>query len=235
MHKFIVANYKMNGSSKFYKGVAKKINNTRIKDTKIILCPPFVYLPNFKIKNRFTSLGSQDIAHCENGKSTGQISAKMLKEFNVKYSIIGHSERRELGELDNMVARKVKNAKENGIVPIVCVGELKKNSALDSVISQVEAVLNVLDAQDNVIFAYEPVWAIGSGETPTIKRINKVVEAIKNKIVERNIEPICLYGGSVNVDNYKELNTANIEGFLIGGTSLKVDKFIEILKGVDNE
>lgn len=235
MHKIIVANYKMNGNLKFYKTVAKKLNNIRNRDTKIILCPPFVYLPNLKIKNKHVDLGSQNIAICENGKSTGQISAKMLKEFNVRYSIIGHSERRALGETDEIVAQKTINAKNNNITPIVCVGELKKNSKLDNVVMQVESILKVLNKDDSIIFAYEPVWAIGTGDTPTIQRVKKVVSAVKNKIVEYGITPICLYGGSVGVDNYKELNNANIDGFLIGSTSLNIENFIEIIKGVDNE
>ena len=235
MHKFIVANYKMNGNSKFYVEAMKKFNKVRLKDTKIILCPPFVYVHNLKIKSKFVELGAQDISNQENNKSTGQISGNMLNEFKVKYVIIGHSERRSLNETDEMVLNKVTNAIEHNIVPIVCVGEEKKNSKLDLVLEQVKHALTFAKQGDCIIFAYEPVWAIGSGETPTIKRINKVVEAIKNEIKERGINPICLYGGSVSKCNYQELNAAKIDGFLIGGTSLKVDEFIEIAKGVDND
>ena len=235
MHKYIVANYKMNGNSKFYVDAMKKINKVRCKDTKIILCPPFVYLSNLNIKNKYVELGAQDVSIQENKKSTGQISSNMLNEFKVKYVIVGHSERRAIHETDEMVSNKVKNALEHNIVPIVCVGEEKKNSKLDLVLEQVKIALTNVKQGDNIIFAYEPVWAIGSGETPTIKRINKVVEAIKNVIKEREINPICLYGGSVGRCNYQELNEADIDGFLIGGTSLKVDDFIEIAKGVDND
>lgn len=235
MHKLIVANYKMNGSSKFYVNAMKKINKVRCKDTKIILCPPFVYLPNLKIKNKFVELGVQDISITDNNKSTGQISGNMLNEFKVKYAIIGHSERRSLNETDEMISNKVKNAIEHDIVPIICVGEEKKNSKLGSVLEQVKFALTFAKPEDKIIFAYEPIWAIGSGETPTVKRINKVVEAIKNEIKEHGINPICLYGGSVSVCNYQELNSSNVDGFLIGGTSLNVENFIEIAKGVDND
>ena len=235
MHKLVVANYKMNGSSKFYFDAMKKINKVRLKDTKIILCPPFVYLPNLKIKNKFVELGAQNIAIKETTKSTGQISAKMLNEFDVKYVIVGHSEQRAIIDNNEMIANKVKNAIEHNIVPIICVGEEKKNSKLDSVLEQVKSALTNAKKGDKIVFAYEPVWAIGSGETPTVKRINKVVEAIKSAVKERGIEPVCLYGGSVSVCNYQELNSSNVDGFLIGGTSLNVDNFIEIAKGVDND
>lgn len=234
MHKLIVANYKMNGNSKFYKSIAKKLNIGH-KDTKIVLCPPFVYLPFLKVKNKNISLGAQDISMENNKKSTGQISADMLKEFNVKYAIIGHSERRLTMDNDACVLSKINNAISNNLTPIICVGESKKNSALNTVLEQVESALSVCEKGKEVVFAYEPVWAIGSGEVPTNKRIIRVVEQIKSTILKHEIEPICLYGGSVNEKNYSELLKTNIDGFLIGSASLNVEKFIEIIKGVDND
>ena len=235
MRKLIVANYKMNGNIDFYKSVAKKLKNIKAEDTKIVLCPPFVYLPYLKIKNKFVEIGAQDVALSVKGKSTGQISANMLKEFGANYTIVGHSERREIGETNEMVATKAFNALECGLTPIVCVGELKKNSALNIVVEQVEHVLKSCNNKGNIVFAYEPVWAIGSGEIPTINRINKVIKLIKETIKNYGLKPICLYGGSVNVSNYKEIEKAEIDGFLLGGVSLDVDKFIEIIKGVDND
>jgi len=232
MHKYIVANYKMNGDARFFKSATKKMNTVKAKDTKIILCPPFVYLPNIKTKS--FELGSQNISFVENNKNTGEISAKMLNEFNVKYSIIGHSERRKIGETDDMVALKVKNAIDNNIVPIVCVGEEKKSSGLHLVIEQVQSAIKFCKTQDLLIFAYEPVWAIGTGEVPTSKKIDSVIKKIKKVLIDNNLTPICLYGGSVNEKNFKELNTDMVDGFLLGGVSLKTDKLIEIIKGVDN-
>ncbi len=232
MHKFIVANYKMNGDCKFYKSVAKEFNTLEVKDTKIVLCPPFVYLNEFKKLNKNISVGCQDVSCCAVGKCTGQISPIMLGEFNVQYAIIGHSERREIGETNSLVERKVKTALDGGLIPIVCVGELNKKSPISDVIEQVESVLNVCEQSTKIIFAYEPVWAIGSGEIPTNAKINKVVKAIKKAILKRKIEAVCLYGGSVNEKNYQKLIQCDIDGFLLGGVSLKTDKLIEIIKGV---
>ena len=104
MNKLIVANYKMNGNADFYKKVSQKVNSLKLKDT-VVLCPPFVYMSSLKLRNEKVCLGSQDIAGDVNKKSTGQISPKMLKEFDAKYSIVGHSERREIGETDYMISR----------------------------------------------------------------------------------------------------------------------------------
>ena len=224
-----VANYKMNGDKNFYQKVNKICNKGKFKDT-IILCPPFVYMPFFKIKNKNINLGSQDIASCQNKQSTGQISAQMLNEFGVKYSIIGHSERRAIGETDEIVSKKVKYAQENNITPIVCVGEESKNEKLSVVVSQVEKALSLVE-NNNIIFAYEPIWAIGSGEIPTISKINKALKLIKDTAKKQGFEVKVLYGGSVNLSNNKELKTSIADGFLMGGVSLKLDDFMEIVKG----
>ncbi len=222
-----VANYKMNGDKNFYLKVNKVINKLQSKDT-VILCPPFVYMPFLKLKNAF--LGSQDICAVENKKSTGQINAKMLKEFNVHYAIIGHSERRAIGETDDIVASKFKMAQENGIVPIVCVGEETKNSKLDVLKTQVQIALSKAESKQ-IMFAYEPIWAIGSGEIPTIERINLALDLIKQTANQCGFDVKVLYGGSVNLSNYKELKTSIADGFLMGGVSLKLDEFCAIIKG----
>ena len=224
-----VANYKMNGNKDFYKKVNKIFNKLKVKDT-IVLCPPFVYMPFFKMKNKNVSLGSQDISSLENKKSTGQINGKMLKEMNVLYTLIGHSERRELYETDEIVANKVNYAQENGITPIVCVGEKTKTAKLDVLVDQVETALSKAKSKE-IIFAYEPVWAIGSGEVPTVKKINKALNIIKETALKKGFEVKVLYGGSVNLSNCKELRTSVADGFLMGGVSLKVDEFISIVKG----
>ena len=230
MKKLFVANYKMNGNKNFYQKVNKVLNKLKIADT-VILCPPFVYMPFFKIKNKNLFLGSQDISGDENKKSTGQISAKMLNEFALKYAIIGHSERREIGETDVQVARKVKKAIDNQIIPIVCVGEKNKSSKIDVVKNQVEIALSNIESGE-VIFAYEPIWAIGSGEVPTIKKIDSVINLIKETAKNKGFDVKVLYGGSVNEINHQELKTSLADGFLMGGVSLKVDEFISIVKEV---
>lgn len=224
-----VANYKMNGDKKFYQKVNKIFNKLESEDT-VILCPPFVYMSSLKLKNENVFLGSQDIAGYINKKSTGQISPIMLEEFNVKYSIVGHSEMREIGETDYMISRKVHMAHEFGIVPIVCVGEMNKDDALDILQQQVSIALSKAQ-QKEVVFAYEPVWAIGTGEQPTIKQINNAVKLIKQTAKECGYNVKVLYGGSVNLSSYEGLKKSNVDGFLMGGVSLKLDEFIQIVKG----
>lgn len=235
MRKLVVANYKMNGNKQFYVAAQKKINKLILKDTKIVLCPPFVYLPFFKIKNKMVSLGCQDISNEISKKATGQVCPTMLKEFHVEYSIIGHSERRANNETDELISQKVKTAVENSIQPIICVGEESKNSKLEVLENQVKTALGKINNNSTIIFAYEPVWAIGSGEIPTVARVNKAINLIKKFGKLFGFELLVLYGGSVNLQNYKELLSSKADGFLLGGISLKVDEFCELAKGVDNE
>ena len=131
MHKLVVANYKMNGNVDFFRSV-NVLNKLKVRDTKIVLCPPFLYLPFIKIKNKDISLGVQNLSETINHKSTGEISPIMVKEFKVKYAIIGHSERRAIGETDEMIANKVVNALNHDITPIICVGENNANEGLNA-------------------------------------------------------------------------------------------------------
>lgn len=229
MEKLLVANYKMNGNKDFYQKASKIINKLSLTDT-VVLCPPFVYMPFLKKSNKNVKLGAQDVTNVVNTKSTGQTSPAMLKEFNAEYVIIGHSERRENGETDLMVADKVNVAQSNGLIPIVCVGEKTKVSKLDVLAEQVKMALSK-SAGAEIVFAYEPIWAIGSGEVPTISKINKALKIIKDTAKENKFNVKVLYGGSVNVANYKDLLKSDADGFLMGGVSNKTEEFIKILKG----
>ncbi len=235
MHKLVVANYKMNGNVDFFRSV-NVLNKLKVRDTKIVLCPPFLYLPFIKIKNKAISLGVQNLSETINHKSTGEISPIMVKEFKVKYAIIGHSERRAIGETDEMIANKVVNALNHDITPIICVGENNANEGLNVVKSQVKVVLkaidkNKIDKSREIIFAYEPVWSIGTGKLPTVKDIDKAIKLIKTTAKTLNLK--VLYGGSVSGDNYSELMPSMADGFLLGGVSLKLDEFKKIVLGVD--
>ena len=229
MQKLLVANYKMNGNVNFYKQVTKQVNKLKSSDT-VVLCPPFVYMPFLKINNKNVEIGSQDISCFDNTKSTGQISAKMLKEFNVSFAIIGHSERREIGETNELIADKVKISVENNLTPIICVGEQSKTASLNILEKQVSVALSKISSAD-IVFAYEPVWAIGSGEKPTVAQINKAINIIKSTAKKQGFNVKVLYGGSVNVKNYKEILTSNADGLLMGGVSLKIDEFLQIVEG----
>ena len=229
MKKLLVANYKMNGDKNFYQKVNKVFNKLKSEDT-IILCPPFVYMPLLKIKNKSVCIGAQDVSNNDNKKSTGQISAKMLKDFGVQYCIIGHSERRAIGETDSIVAEKVFNAQKEDIVPIICVGEESFGEDLGVLTSQVEIALSKAENKE-IIFAYEPVWAIGTGEQPTVTNIKKALKFIKITAKHCGHSVKVLYGGSVNASNYKEIKKSGVDGYLMGGVSLKLDEFVKIVKG----
>ena len=229
MKKLFVANYKMNGDKNFYQKVNKVINKLKSKDT-VILCPPFVYMPFFKLKNKNVSLGAQDVCAVEDKKSTGQTSVSMLKEFNVKYCIVGHSERRAIGETDDMVANKVQLLQAKDVVPIVCVGEKSKTTKLNVLVEQVRIALSKAENKQ-IIFAYEPVWAIGTGVQPSVNKINNAIKIVKNAAKDCGFDVKVLYGGSVNLNNIKEVEKSVAEGFLMGGVSLKLDEFCSIIKG----
>ena len=231
---YAIANYKMNGDKDFFISQVQELNKIDTKDTKIVLCPPFIYLPFFEV-NKLISLGAQDVANKEKGRSTGQISAYMLKEFGAEYVIIGHSERRANGETNFQIVDKVKCALNYGLIPVICVGESEKNSGMAEIFTQVDAVLNNIENVGKIIFAYEPVWAIGSGDIPTTEEVKNVIDNIKSRANKLNFNIEVLYGGSVDEKNFKLFSAAGADGFLLGGVTLKTDKFIELIKGLDNE
>lgn len=231
MHKIIVANYKMNGDKKFYQTVQNKFNELKLRDTKVILCPPFVYLPSLKINNKNVEISSQDISNLDDGKSTGQISGKMLKEFNVKYCLIGHFEKRILGENLHIIKEKISNAINNKIQPIICVDFSKDIKNLE------EEIKFLLTNQKKFtpIFAYEPSYAIDSNRVAKVDEINLVVDKIKSITKKLGLNCKVLYGGGVGLKTYAKLKTANVDGFLLGGVSLDTKETITLIKEVENE
>lgn len=227
MHKLIVANYKMNGNKFFFHSLQKKIKKS--KDTEIILCPPFVYLNCLKNKKGFY-VGAQNVSCEVNGKRTGDVSADMLSDVGVKYCIVGHSERSQPYSTDEIIARKVENCVKNGIVPIICFGETSEhdNDCLGKMINNAIKYVNSC----NVIFAYEPVWAIGTGKVAKNDQINKTVDLIKQICEQKAIQTKVLYGGSVNLVNFKVLNSSKVDGFMLGKLSLDINKLNLLLKEV---
>ena len=243
----VAGNWKMNKTPKngkiFISEVLSKIDD--ITNVDIIFFPPFTGLYNLDISPPFY-LGAQNCHFKDSGAYTGEISVDMLLECNVEYVIIGHSERRQLfNEKNDLINKKVLRVLESGIKPILCVGEtideMNAGKANDIIKEQLISGLNSIKSLSNIIIAYEPVWAIGTGLTASTEQINEVhifIRKILSQLfndIESKKTPI-LYGGSVNSANANELISIDgVNGFLIGGASLDVIKFTEVVKIVNDK
>jgi len=243
--KVIAGNWKMNmlpnEAIAFIEELAKKVKNS---ENEVILCVPYIDLfyglltaQDSKIK-----IGAQNMHYEDSGAYTGEVSGKMLASIGVEYVIIGHSERRQyFNETDEIVNKKVKSAIRNGLKPIICVGETleQREAGLTQkvITNQIELALVGVEENhlENIIIAYEPIWAIGTGKTATKEDANDSIKAIRNKISEiygQNVanRVIIQYGGSVKPTNAKELfEMSDIDGGLVGGASLKADEFSKIV------
>ena len=218
----ICLNNKCNLNRREFKDYQMKLAKIETRDN-LIVCPSLINIPNYFLGN--IRLGAQNVSAFENGAHTGEVSADMLKSYQVRYCIVGHSERREFQkETLEEVKLKINQLLNNHIVPILCVGETKeekdKNQTLKRVEEELDSALKDIDSK-NIIIAYEPIWSIGSGSIPTNAEIEEVIDFIKKKYPEAKV----LYGGSVDETNIDELKKINvIDGFLIGGLSLKPEK-----------
>ena len=201
---------------------------------EVVLCPPFTdlsLLSKFLHGSR-VNLGAQNVHWEENGAYTGEIAAPMLTEIGVRYVIVGHSERRQFfGETDVTVNLRLKAAQKYGLTPILCVGETKQQrdtGETESIIStQLKKDLVDID-QNNLIIAYEPIWAIGTGDTCESQEANRVIGLIRSQLTNPLV-PI-QYGGSVKPNNIDEIMAQpEIDGALVGGASLEVDSFARIV------
>ena len=243
--KVIAGNWKMNMLPNEAISFIEQITPL-VKDTKneVILCVPYtdLFYSLLTAQNTNIKIGAQNMHWEEKGAYTGEISGQMLKSIGVEYVIIGHSERRQyFAETDETVNKKVKAALANDLKPIICVGETleqRENGTAQEVITkQTMLALEGLSKEQiaNVILAYEPIWAIGTGKTATSEDANNSIKWVRNKVEElygREVanEMIILYGGSVKAENAKELfSTTDIDGGLVGGASLKVDEFSKIV------
>ena len=242
-----IANWKMFGNLNSVKSIKSVINLSKkknYKNAKIIYCPPYTLLNNFVIKTKKTNLdvGAQNCHYEINtGPFTGSISSTMIKKLGAKYVIIGHSENRSNGETNNLINKKIHSAILNNLNVIFCIGENlfeKKNKKTDKILKQqIDLGLKKIKKIDKIIFAYEPVWSIGTGKVLTNKELTKQViiikKIIKNKF--KNQKSKIIYGGSVNNQNINNLKQIKeINGFLIGGASQNSKKFIDIIKKTIN-
>lgn len=252
MKKIIIGNWKLNLDHLEAIQLLQKLNyslEVNIEDKiDIVIAPSYTSLrslqtiidaDNLKIK-----ISSQDVSAYIEGAYTGEVSALQLSKLNITHSIIGHSERRTVfNETDETINLKVHNAVNNNLIPIVCFGETEEqrdtNAYLSYILDQVNIAVKGLrkDKVEEIIFAYEPIWAIGTGKVASVENAIEVISSVKQEISTKPFydeEKIrFIYGGSVSPTNASELlNTKIIDGVLVGGASLDVDKFVQIIKSV---
>ena len=243
--KIIIANWKLNGNwsfnEEFASALSKGLKEIDLKDRQIVICPPNVYLQQMKglLLEKSIFLGGQDLSDELSGAFTGETSGAMLKDFGCRYVLVGHSERRERHfETLDVIVKKAVNAISAGITPVVCVGETseqRQNGMMKEVLSeQIQSLVTGMGDQiDAVVLAYEPVWAIGTGETATLEQAQEAHQWFRSEIEKVNPAiaqklPI-IYGGSVKAGNAAELlQVADIDGLLVGGASLVPHEFLSI-------
>ena len=237
--KLIVANWKMNPSTEkeareLFDAVKNGVKNT--KNAEVVICPPFIYLPLLQ----GLSLGAQNISFKEKGAFTGEVSPKQIKDLGVEYVIVGHSEaRKNLNETNEIINKKLKEALTAKLKPILCVGEQEGEDKLvvleEQLTRALHGIVNLKSKILNLVIAYEPVWAIGTGKNCSVEETIQSVLLIKKIIAKINKDLVdgvkILYGGSVNSINAGSyLAETNIDGLLVGGASLNAGEFIKIVK-----
>lgn len=227
----VILNHKSNLNKEEFINYIEELNKLNTKE-KIIICPNYLNIPSLPDKYL---IGSQNVSKTSNGSYTGEISAEQLKSYSVKYSLVGHSERRKnYNESLIDINSKIKELLNNDITPILCIGETKEekdNNKIKEVLKiQLETALNNIEDKEKIVIAYEPVWAIGTGLTPTIEEIENTITYIKELVNNQKI----VYGGSVNETNIDTLkNISNIDGYLLGGLSLKPIELKKFLEKID--
>ncbi len=245
--KIVIGNWKMNPdnpkeASNIYNGIKRAAS--RISNVTTIICPPYPFISLFKSTSK-VFLGAQNIFYEEKGSYTGEVSALQLINSGVEYVIIGHSERRKLGEKEEDVAKKVLKAVAAGLTPIICIGEEvhdAEGTYLDLVKRELISSLSLLKKTEiwKVIIAYEPVWAVGGTAAMSTYEMHQMSLYIQKILLDEYGKtsstgiPI-LYGGAVDATNASEIiKKGNIDGLLVGRESLSAERFIELLKAVSN-
>ncbi len=248
MRRYLIAgNWKMHKTIKeteeFFDRFLELIKEKSLEDRDIMIAPPFtaLYKAYEKVKGSKIFLGAQNACWAEKGAFTGEISPIMLKELGITFVIVGHSERRHIfGEKDELINKRVKGIFDSGLTPILCVGELleerEAGKTFEVVGRQLEKGLEGLSGVSgaNLVVAYEPVWAIGTGKTATPSQAQEVHQFIREKLGELFGKEVAeeiriLYGGSVKPDNANSiLKEPDVDGVLVGGASLDPEKFFKI-------
>ena len=242
--KLVAGNWKMNGLSAALSEVEAMVTGAAaVPGVELAICPPATLASSVgaALKGSAIGLGGQDCHAEKSGAFTGDISAEMWADVGAKYVIVGHSERRTLhGETDAVVAAKASAVLRAGLTPIICVGEslAERDSSrtLDVIAAQLSGSVPEAAGQTPVVIAYEPVWAIGTGRTPTLAQVAEVhgtiAKAMETRFGAAGKGIRLLYGGSVKPDNARELMAvAGVDGALVGGASLKAADFLRIAQG----
>ncbi len=250
MSKYIViGNWKLNPVSpieakKLYAGVLKVAQ--KMRQTDVVVVPSFIHIPLLAMKSKKLSLGAQNAFDQDSGAYTGEVSALQIKNAGVTHVIVGHSERRAMGETSNMVNNKVVAVLKARMTPIICIGEEvhdNHGNYLAFLENEIKIALRGVTSKDlsNVIIAYEPIWAIGKNAKEamnpntlheTVLYIQKVLADIYGRAMVKKVR--ILYGGSVNPDNIGDLvQFGAVQGFLVGGASLSADTFGKLLTIID--
>lgn len=213
------------------------------KNTEIIICPPFPFLNNIGIRYPY-KMGGQNCFWEQSGPFTGEISPEMLKNLGCEYVILGHSERRtHLGETDEMISKKLVAAFDAGIIPILCIGETeeqRKQGKTEEILRfQLMAFLKEIPESliinNQLLIAYEPIWAIGTGNACQPKDAQQVLSFLKRPDIAYRGDWKIVYGGSVDDKNAKHYIDVGFEGLLIGGVSLDAEQFIKIIKALEKK
>jgi triosephosphate isomerase len=242
--KIVAGNWKMNGSKESISLLINSLLEMEGSNSEVVVAPSFPYLSQVEglVSGGAIVLAAQNISQEVKGAFTGEVSASMLGDFGVKYVLLGHSERRSLyGEVDAVVASKVKAALEFGLTPMLCVGETlaerEAGKTLEVCERQIQAVIDVVGiaAFNNLVIAYEPVWAIGTGLSASAEQAQDVHKAIRaflaqsSESVSQKVQ--ILYGGSVKASTSSALfQMPDVDGALVGGASLDAKEFIAIVK-----
>lgn len=242
--KLAAGNWKMNGTGDSLSELQTLARTHPDPQVDILICPPATLVSRAAQIGGPIQIGGQDCHAAENGAHTGDISAAMLRDAGASHVILGHSERREdHGESDADVRNKVKTALEAGLKAVVCVGESlterEASNTLDIIGGQLAGSIPDLVTGENLVVAYEPIWAIGTGKVPSLAQIGEVHDFIRARLEQRFGEGVgrsvrILYGGSVKPSNATEIFAVpNVDGALVGGASLKADDFSAIIAALE--
>lgn len=240
----ICGNWKMNTRLDQGLELARALGHGSIpSEVEVAIAPPFTHLhPLGKVlEGKEIKLSAQTMSHEDFGAFTGEVAAEMLLDLGVEYVILGHSERRALGEGDEVISKKVKKAFASGLKPIVCVGEDQRikdaGKTQDFVLTQVERAIEGLSEEElsSLVIAYEPIWAIGTGKTASAQDAQDMAQSIRGKVEkiypQASLSLRILYGGSAKPDNAASiLKMEDVDGLLVGGASLKSEDFLKMVE-----